>query len=1159
MSERPLSDFDPEQLRALLSIAQDAEARGSEEGFGVPSRPSPSEPAAQWLGRWIDQYKLVRLLGEGGMAVVYLAEQEHPIKRPVALKIIKPGMDSKRVITRFETERRTLALLNHPNIARIFDAGTTEEGRPYFVMEVVDGPAITEYCDRNKLSIDDRLELFRQVCDAIHYAHQKGIIHRDIKASNVLVTTEEGRPVPKVIDFGVARAISPEFAEYTSVTQAGQLIGTPEYMSPEQVNLASEDIDVRSDIYSLGVLLYVLLTGAMPFDSETLRKGGIDALRRFILEEEPKTPSARLVGLEGLIATSAENRRTETKALTRRLYQELEWIPLKAMAKDRERRYRSAAELADDLHNYLNGAPLIAGPPSRLYKVRKFVRRNRTLVAATALLAFTIVIGTIVTLAMYMRAQVQAQRSQAVSTFLNDSVLRALDPYREQGGEITALSVLNAVSESLEGRFKDAPLLEADVRHRLGRTYEAHAQYDRALQHLQRAWDIRRRELGSQDPLTMETMHRLAWALCCANRPREAEPLLLELVAESPRAFGEEDLRTISAKRMLAWNHMGLGEYGTAIRMFQEVRSTARRALGNDSQLAVLAMTGIGHSNVALGHYDEAERWYREALQSSMRGLGSDHALTRRTTGDLGYVYLLQGRYAEAERALTESIAHESDIFGERHLETTDDVKRLIQLYVRWGKPEEARKWRANLGSAKPADAGNLAGSVQYNETAETYAIRGCGMDIWQMFDEFHFAHKTLQGDGSITARIDSIEDTDPRAKTGVMIRKTPEPTSEHASVFITPASIVAFQYRSTPQGVTSRRYTGRESVKFPHWVRLTRRGNAFTAEHSSDGMSWKEVRSPDPNESGPVEIAMEETVHVGLAVTSRNVDRAATARIAHVTSTGNVTPAGPFTLSEDIGLQTLQLPTGENIRMASADSNGPGVGDSSLRRLRFIDGELCNEDISFLTIRHGGSVGSVRYEQATGTYTVLGSGTDVFNKSDQFHLAWKKFTGDGSIVAKIESVQYVNALAEAGVMIRNSLDPNSQHAMVLVRPTRRVAFLRRVTAGGESQSAITAENAIALPHWVKLTRKGDLFTAQHSKDGVKWQDIEGNPPGDLTSVRISMNPTVYIGLAVTSHAGPIPAEAKMSNVAVTGKVEPPGEFLWSEDIGFQMIMLPKK
>ncbi|HUT31714.1 MAG TPA: WD40 repeat domain-containing serine/threonine-protein kinase [Sedimentisphaerales bacterium] len=360
----------------------------------------------------ITGYQIIRALGEGGMGVVYLADQQEPIGRRVALKVIKPGMDSKQVIARFETERQALALLEHPNIAQVFDAGLTEDGRPYFAMEYVEGPPITEYCDKQRLSIDDRLRLFIPLCDAVQHAHQKGIIHRDIKPSNILVLSQTGKAVPKIIDFGVAKATSQPLTHHTLFTEQGQFIGTPEYMSPEQAEMAAQDIDTRTDIYSLGVMLYELLTGVLPFERKAFQRMAVSQIQRIIREQDPPRPSTRLTNLGDQAKRLAEERATSVSALARRLHQELEWIPLKAMRKERAHRYRSASELADDIQNYLSGAPLIAGPESAAYRIKKFVGKHQRAVTAVVAVMASLLVGFVLTTIMYFRAEEQKQATR---------------------------------------------------------------------------------------------------------------------------------------------------------------------------------------------------------------------------------------------------------------------------------------------------------------------------------------------------------------------------------------------------------------------------------------------------------------------------------------------------------------------------------------------------------------------------------------------------------------------------------------------------------------------------------------------------------------------------------------------------------------------------
>jgi len=398
-------------------------SENEENGGGEPEKrekePFPTLSRMEWpeeIGTQVGPYKLLSVLGEGGFGIVYLAEQREPIRRQVALKVIKPGMDSKQVIARFEAERQALAVLDHPNIAHVFDAGATENGRPYFVMELVKGLPITEYCDEKRLSIEERLELFRQVCEAVQHAHQKGIIHRDIKPSNILVPVQSGKPVPMIIDFGVAKAISQPLTERTLFTEQGQFIGTPEYMSPEQAGMTILDIDTRSDIYSLGVVLYELLTGTLPFSHDELGRAGFAEIQRIIRETDPPRPSTRLSSLGEEAKKIAEKRHTEVAVLTKRLHKELEWIPLKAMRKEQDRRYKTASELADDVRNYLDGGPLIAGPESAGYRLKKVIKRQRALVAGVTAVLIVLIAGIVVStyFAIQSRIAEEKERNQRI-------------------------------------------------------------------------------------------------------------------------------------------------------------------------------------------------------------------------------------------------------------------------------------------------------------------------------------------------------------------------------------------------------------------------------------------------------------------------------------------------------------------------------------------------------------------------------------------------------------------------------------------------------------------------------------------------------------------------------------------------------------------------
>jgi serine/threonine protein kinase len=363
-------------------------------------------------------YEPIRVLGEGGMGTVYLARQRQPIRREVALKVVKLGMNSRQVVARFENERQALALMDHPNIAHVFEAGTSNLGRPYFVMEYVDGVTITQYCDQDLLNTRERLELFSSVCLALQHAHQKGVIHRDIKPSNVLVTKRDGKPCPKVIDFGIARATEQRLAEHSAFTLLGNLVGTPEYMSPEQADLSCQDIDTTTDVYSLGILLYQLLAGALPFDGHRLRKSGIAELLRIIREEEPPTPSAKLMSLGDKATEVARCRRTDPGTLRRQLAGDLNWIVMKAMDKVRKRRYASASEFAADIRRHLDDLPVVARPPDTLYRARKFIRRHRLPVLAGLLVAASLAAGLVAVtwearVAEARRQEAEVQRARA--------------------------------------------------------------------------------------------------------------------------------------------------------------------------------------------------------------------------------------------------------------------------------------------------------------------------------------------------------------------------------------------------------------------------------------------------------------------------------------------------------------------------------------------------------------------------------------------------------------------------------------------------------------------------------------------------------------------------------------------------------------------------
>ena len=683
--ESSIFNAEPDNLDRLLS-----QIMGEPEGEEDSSATATAGEVFEQPGGRIGRYKLLSVLGEGGMGIVYLAEQEQPIRRQVAVKVIKPGMDSKRVIARFEAERQTLALLDHPNIAHVHDAGTTETGRPYFVMEYVEGLAITEHCDHHKLSIEHRLNLFLQVCHAINHAHQKGIIHRDIKPSNILVSTQDDQVVPKIIDFGVAKALAQPLTERTLVTEQGQLFGTPEYMSPEQADMVSEDIDTRSDIYALGVLLYVLLTGVLPFESETLREGGIEQIRKMIRENDPKTPSTRLTKLGEAAEKIAESRRTKIETLARRLHRELEWIPLKAMRKERTERYRSASELTDDIENYLRGNPLIAGPLTAVYRFKKFVRRNRAFVTGIAAVLAVLVAGVIISISFAVRAERARAEAQAVSDFLQSSVLGSFNLRNAMGKEITVRSVLDATSQELEGKFRDQPLFEASVRHSLLSAYGLLGLLEPAELHAKRALEIRRTQLGTEHIDTVTSWHALGWVYLLQGRYFEAEPLLTRALAGFKLALDEGHYKRLLCMSFLGWVYNYQGRFPEAEELFTEALAAAQRARGAEPKQVPFPMYGLGFTRRMQGRYEEAERLYLSGLEISRRERGEWDQDTLFLMHALGELRWDQGRYDEAEKLLHEALAHRREAWGEEHPDTLYTMAALGLVYHSQGRYEEA-------------------------------------------------------------------------------------------------------------------------------------------------------------------------------------------------------------------------------------------------------------------------------------------------------------------------------------------------------------------------------------------------------------------------------------------------------------------------------------
>jgi serine/threonine protein kinase/Flp pilus assembly protein TadD len=664
-------------------------------GEDLPPTVATDPPEEQGQDR-IGPYRLLHKLGEGGMGEVWLALQTEPVRRKVALKVIKKGMDTQRVVARFEAERQALAMMDHPAIAKIFEAGETQHGRPYFVMEHVPGVPITEYCDRHKLTNQERLALFTQVCEGVQHAHQKAVIHRDLKPTNVLVMIRNDTPVPKIIDFGVAKATSHKLTDQTLQTQIGVMIGTPAYMSPEQADLTSEDVDTRTDVYSLGVMLYELLVGALPFDPQELQSEGLQAMVRRIREDDPSKPSARLSMKSVETSYAAEHRQMELLALRRELTGDLDWITMKALEKDRTRRYRSPQELADDIERYRTHQPVIARPPSAAYRTRKFILRHTGGVAISA-------VALVVLIAFAMSMSVQARKiaierdranQEAVAKGQVSDFLRGLftvsDPSQSRGNSITARELLDRGAERIENTLIEQPETQAELRGVIGDVYRKLGLYTEAERLLEETLRQRRRILGNDHPDTLASMNSVANLYADQGRYDAAESLYLENLEARNRTLGSDHPSTLKTMNNLAILYKQQGRYDEAEPLYLETLETKKRVLGTDHPSTVTSMNNLAIVYKRQGRYDEAEPLYYEAFTTQKRVLGLDHPSTLLSMNNLAILYKIQERFDEAEPLFLDTLAMRTKIYGEEHPLTLKSANNLANLYLARGRLDEA-------------------------------------------------------------------------------------------------------------------------------------------------------------------------------------------------------------------------------------------------------------------------------------------------------------------------------------------------------------------------------------------------------------------------------------------------------------------------------------
>ena len=643
----------------------------------LPNVSAAALESAIWQPEAIGGFRIVRIVGEGGMGVVYEARQQEP-SRTVALKVIRPGLASREVLRRFRQEAHALGRLQHPGIAQIYETGTAESPvgpQPYLAMEFIRGQSLRAYIEQHRPSVHARLELVARIADAVHHAHQRGLIHRDLKPSNILID-DTGQP--KVLDFGVARLTDSD-VHVTQHTDLGQLVGTLAYMSPEQVLADPLELDTRSDVYALGVILYELLAGRLPYTVSSQ----IHEAVRTIQQEEPQ----RLSSIS-------------------RLYRgDLETIAAKALEKDKTRRYGSAAALAGDIRRYLQNEPISARPASATYQLRKFARRHRAIVTAVAAVVVALAAGIVATAREAIRAR-QAERlaveaqtiADAVNEFLQNDLLSQASASRQAGPQtrpdpdLKVRTALDRAAASVDQRFTGQPLVEAAIRQTIGRTYRELGLFDEARRHLEKSYEIRRQRLGDDNANLLETMDDLAWVYVLQGKYPQAEQLVLDVVDTRRRNLGEEHPDTLLAMVSLGHLYLNQGHFQKAEPVLVKTLESRRRVSGNDHLATATVMTNLAQVDHNLGKVKDAEALYNEALTLRRRLSGNEHPETLIVMNNLATVYMEQGRYDAAEALLDETVTIRRRVLGEEHPNTLSAMDNLAQARLRLGKPEEAGK-----------------------------------------------------------------------------------------------------------------------------------------------------------------------------------------------------------------------------------------------------------------------------------------------------------------------------------------------------------------------------------------------------------------------------------------------------------------------------------
>ena len=652
---------------------------------------SPSDlPSDLKIGKKIGAYRIVREIGHGGMAVVYLGERDDQnYRKRVAIKMVKPGIGSELVLQRFRNERQTLAALDHPNIVKLLDGGSTDEGLPYLVMEHVEGVPIDEYCDRHKLPIADRLQLFCCVCSAVQYAHQSLVIHRDLKPGNILITKEG---LPRLLDFGIAKLLNPECLQTPLVTRTDGRPMTPEYASPEQVR--GDPVTSATDIYSLGVLLYEILTGYRPYEIADSSWGEIE---RVVCEKEPSRPSTKVSTDRERLKTAAEMRGAEPKQLVSVLRGDLDWIAMKTLEKDPSQRYATASDLSADLDRYLTHEPVLARPASAIYRVRKYVRRHPVGVSIAAGLVLLLAGFAVMQSFQLRRITRERDRANRVTAFM-EGMFKVSDPGEARGNSITAREVLDKASKDIDPGLAADPELQAQMMHVMGDVYKNLGLFPRAQSLFERSAEIRRRVLGPEKAETLRSVDDLAWILNQEGHAAEAEKLQRQTVDIRQRVFGTQNLDTAKSMSNLAWTLDREGHYADAEKLERQVLEIRRRIIKMDDRDTAGVMNNLAATLGHEGHYAEAEKLKRETLDLRRRIEGPEHPDTLTAMNNLSTTLKQEGRYAEAEKLQRETLELQRRILGPEHPDTLRSMNNLAGTLVSEGHlPEAEQLQRAAL------------------------------------------------------------------------------------------------------------------------------------------------------------------------------------------------------------------------------------------------------------------------------------------------------------------------------------------------------------------------------------------------------------------------------------------------------------------------------